>query len=529
MNKNFYILLFVIITAFTLRFANLTFPSFTSDEARIAYRGYVIATSGKDELGRAFPLLFNSLEDYQLPAVSYLTAAGQLLFGKSEFGARIPFIIIGTLLVLIVYKLSKFFSPRPYIWFISALMTAFSPSLIFLSKIPNETILLTFIFALLFYLFLNNSNKIFIILTMITAVFTSKQAWFILFPFVVYILLFYQKSWVKKDKLILIAFTAVLVLLAFTFFFSIPQARRSLSENNFSIFSNITIKNGIDKLRGQGLLSGWPPVIDRYLFNKLHFLTTGFLHWLSNISTAIYFGQMDSSGKINYSSLGAWAKIIIIPFVVGFVSIINKGDQKKKLLVIFFLLLTYPAIFVYPNLSTDLVVLTLPFMALIIALGFERLNKQITVLIFFLMILEIAWNISFVSAEYKNTADSRPILEKDMMTNITEKPITSKIAVSDDLVSDIVPYIEWYTLIDPNAGFEQVNSPYKFRQYSLGNIKVIGSDEKFSTCGIEQQMKIFVSNRDLKKIQTQFNIIILKIYNNNSDVNKVFLIEGVCT
>ncbi len=528
MNKNHLIFLLLIISAtFVIRIINLSFPSFTSGEARIAYRGYTLATYGKDELGRSFPLLFNSLEDYQLPVVSYLTASGEFIFGKSEFGARIPFIIIGVVLVFLIYQIAKIFSPDPLFWFISASVAAFSPPLIFLSKIPNETIVLTFIFTLLFYLLVSKRNLLLIMLTMVISVLISKQAWFILLPFTLFTLFFYQESTDKKKRFTLIVYSAIIVFLTFTLFLNVPQSKRSLSENNFSIFSDVTIKNGIDRLRGQGQESGWPQAASRIVFNKTHFLTAGFLHWLSNISPAVYFGQFDGNGEWSYSYLGAWPKILIIPFIFGLFFLIRRGEQKKRLLIVYFLLLTFPSLLIYPSLSLELVVLTLPFMALVIAFGFGQLNKKITILIFFLVIMELAINIFNLNPDYKNTTALRPSWVNKLVDNVFEKSSNFKTAISDDITLDIVSYIEWYTSVNSQAGFQPIPSPYKFRQYQLANIKIIGSDEKFTTCSVNEKMEVFVSKRDINKID-EFNIQTTKVYKDKNNMEKAYLIQGVC-
>ena len=125
MKMNKVSLVLLLFFAFLIRLFPLDFPKFTQEEARIAFRGYTLSTSGKDELGRPFPLLFNSLTDYQLPAVSYITASGEILFGKSDFGARIPFILLGVALVWLIYKIAQIFSPRKEFWFLSAAIIAF--------------------------------------------------------------------------------------------------------------------------------------------------------------------------------------------------------------------------------------------------------------------------------------------------------------------------------------------------------------------------------------------------------------------
>lgn len=528
MNRNSLILLLVIIGAFAIRVVNFTFPSFTTDEARIAYRGYTLATTGKDELGRVLPVLFNSLEDYHLPVVSYLTAGGELIFGKSEFGVRVPFILLGTILVFLVYQIAKFFSNDPHFWFISASIISFSPVLIFLSKIPNETIVLTFLLSLIFYLILSKKNILLVVLTMIITILTSKYAWFILFPFTLFTLIFCQNSTDRKVKFMLVGLSVVLTFLAFTVFLTIPQGKRSLMENNFSISSSITITNGINTLRGQGIKADGETFVDKLLFNKGHFLTTGFLHWLSNISPANYFGQLDGNGKVSYSYIGALAKVLIVPFSLGLIFLISGVNKKNKLLLFYFFILTYPAIFMYPTLGLGLVVLTLPFMALVISFGFGQLSKPVVLLVSFLLVIEVSMNVFLLMPEYKNTTNLRPTWVKGLAGDIFEKSKVSKIAISDDIVSDIVPFIQWHTSFNPQTGFEPVPFPYKFRQYNLADIKMVGFEGNFTTCDKDEKVALFISQRDFKKIRSQFDVEIINTYRNDIEEKKVYLTEKAC-
>lgn len=527
LSQNKLLIIALLLTAFLIRFYNPSFPVFTSDEARIAYRGYTISHYGKDEFGKLFPVLFNSLQDYQLPMVSYLAASGEFVFGKSEIGSRIPFVLIGVMLIFLVYQIAKHFSQNFLFQFTSALLVSFSPTLIFLSKVPNETIVLTFLLTLLFYLLISGKNIIVIVFTMIASVLTSKQVWFILLPFVFSTIFFYQKSMDKKKKFILFGITAAIIFLAFTLFLVVPQAKRSLLENNISIFSDVSIKNGIDRLRGQGLESGWPQLIDRTLFNKGLFLTAGFLHWLSNLSPAVYFGQFDSNGQLSYSYLGTWTKILLVPFSLGVVYLVKRSDRKKKLLLFYFLILTFPAIFIYPNSNLGLVVLTLPFMALFISLGFERFGKKVTLFIWFLMLTELIINIFSLSPDYKNTVSLRPGWVKELVYDVYQNSKIRKTAVSDDIASDVVPYIEWYTQIDPIIGFQDVPSPYKFRQYQLGDIKIIGSHESLTSCNKSEKMEVFVSRRDLDKAE-HLNVKIIKTYQDDNKEKRAYLIDSAC-
>src|SRR3989344_5903755 len=103
--KPAYLIFSLLIFVFLLGIINFSFPAFTSDEARIAYRAFALSNYGKDELGRNWPLVFNSQIDYQLPATSYLAALGVFLFGINDFWVRIPFNILGLGIIFLTYKI----------------------------------------------------------------------------------------------------------------------------------------------------------------------------------------------------------------------------------------------------------------------------------------------------------------------------------------------------------------------------------------------------------------------------------------
>ncbi len=295
------VFILIILTVF-LRILNFSFPALTTDEARVAFRGGELYKNGVDELGRKFPILFNSLDDYQLPLVSYISALGAGIFGKSELGARAPFILVGLILVLLTYKVSTQLSREKSFHFFSAFIVAISPVLIFVSKVPNESIIVTTLLLLLFYLLNKDKcNLILIFLTLILLIFTSKFSWFIITPFIIYTVFIYRDTLNMKDKLKLSLISFVFAVLAFAFFLQVPQGTRSLSENNLSLFSDITTKNGINRIRGQGIESGWPPILEQILINKAQFFLVASLHWLSNMQPAIFFSKFSKDGNLGFS------------------------------------------------------------------------------------------------------------------------------------------------------------------------------------------------------------------------------------
>lgn len=530
MNKqSLTILLVIIFFLFVSRLLPSNFPALTSDEARIVYRGYMIANHATDELGRAWPLIFNSLTDYQFPAVSYITAIGERSFGKTDLGFRMPFVIVWIVLIILTYKIAQLLNQRKDFWIFSALVLAFSPALIFLSRVPNDSIVLACLITLLFFLIARNKSNTILTVSVIILLFTvSKFAWFIVFPFVTFTLFFYQNNLSKKAKIILSIFSLILTVVIMGFYLQVPQSRRSLSENNFSIFLSTTIKNGINKTRGQGIQSGWPNYVETILFNKTDFIFIGIMHWLSNLQPSIYFGQLDKSGQLNFSQAGALNKVLIIPFVWGLIYLVRKGRKKEKLLLVYFIILTFPAIFVYPNLSQDLVVLTLPFAVFVIAFGFMQFRRAISFLIISVMILELILSLLYLVPEKKNTNLLRPGWVKGLTEDAYHQSIYYKTAISDDIINDPVSFVELYNPVDIHANILDVPYPYKFRQTSLGNIKIIGSDNEFYSCKENNYDKVFVSKRDKDKVQG-FGINTIKTYKDGLDQEVAYLLEkSIC-
>lgn len=511
------LLIVILVLAFLVRLMPPGFPALTSDEARIAARGYILASLGKDELGRNFPLFFNSSSDYQFPIVSYLTAVGELLFGRNDLGVRIQFILIGTILVFLSYKIAEIFNINRRFKLGSAFIVATSPVLIFLSKAPNEIIVLTTLFALLFLL-LKKQHKLWLTgSVMLLTILTSKLSLFFLIPFT-WLTVFKQRKRAVVLAIIIVAFGLLL-------FSTNEQAWRSLSENNFLIFSDVIIKNGIDKLRGEGLKAGWPSAVNFILFNKSHYLIIGLLHWISYFSPVLYVGQLDASGLVNYFFQGIWSKVLLIPFIMGMIILIKKGQAK---LIGYALVFSYPALFNYPKFDPALIILSIPFTALIISFGLLKFNKFAAIVIIGLVLIELLFTIYDLSSQYKNAVNLRPNWVKSLVSSIDQTAQSQTTLVSDDIVSDLGPFIEWYTNFNPSDGFEQVKSPYKFTQYQIGKVKLLGAGQIFTTCGKEEKIIIYASPRDLKKIKRDFKPSVDVTFADNSGTDRVFRITNTC-
>lgn len=491
-----------------MRLYNLSFPFFNSEEARVASRGYSIATSGRDELGRLFPLVFNSTTDYQLPVVSYLTSLGILFFGRNDLGARIPFILVSFLIVILTYKIAEIFSKEKEFRLFVALSVGLAPGFIFFSKIPNEFIVLSFGILLIFYLLIKKKINILILsLAIIFALATAKFAWLIITPFVIFSLIFFQINLARKIKIKIIITSLLLTFAAVLIFLQVPQATRSFLENDFAILKDTDTKVILDRLRGQGLEAGWPNFIEKIIFNKLWVINLSSLNWFSHLEPAVLFGGFDESGKDGYISMGALPKITMFPFIIGLIFIVRSSDRRLKVLLFLPFILTFPILFIYPRYSYGSILTMLPFVALIISVGLVRLNKLLKISLIVIMITEVFINIYYVIPDIKFSNLTRPGWIKSIVEESYNLSLNNKIAISDNLVSDIGPYLSWLSPKSIQGIPKDIPFPYKFRETKFPNITILGTDDNtFYTCGLDKPSFIFASKRDYEKLQKWLNI-----------------------
>lgn len=518
----------LILSIVLIRLINFSFPFFTSEEARIAYRGYSLASSGVDELDRKYPLIFNSLEGYKLSLPSYIGAVGTFMFGKSELGARIPFIFVGVMIVVLTYMIAKTFSKGEDFRKISIAIVGFSPVLIYLSKVPNEYMVLTLLILILFYALTRKEINLFLIfLLMLATVITSKFAWFILIPFTVLTVIVFQTAQTKTNRILIFLFSIIISLTAILLFLQIPQARRDISESLFSITGDVSIKNGIERLRDQGIKAGWPPFIERLFFSKANYLQIGLMNWVSDLQPSTFFANFDKTGKLNYVGIGAFPKILIIPFISGLILIIKKKELIKYSLILYILILSFPLVFVYRSSEYGLLILTLPFIALIISLGLTSFNRRIKWIIFSFMVVELVPTLFFLMPQIKNTDDIRPIWIRPALAEISE---SDNPAVSDNIVvEDLAPLYMWYTKYQADGSFDHIDFPYKYRQTTLGKMQIVGSETVLLSCTLKEQKDIFLSERDLNRIPKNIDDVAMKSYSDYLGRKRIYAnLERIC-
>lgn len=149
-------IIIITVLALGVRLLNSSYPPLLWDEASLGYNAYSILKTGKDEYGTTLPLVFKSFGDYKPGLYIYLTVPFVAVFGLNSLSVRLPSIILGSLLPLIIYFLVLKLSPKSKkIALLTAILLAFNPWNIHFSRGAWETNVLLFELSLASLLFIN--------------------------------------------------------------------------------------------------------------------------------------------------------------------------------------------------------------------------------------------------------------------------------------------------------------------------------------------------------------------------------------
>lgn len=272
-NKKLYIplmLISVFLIAFILRFWQLgnVPPSLNWDEVSWGYNALSIAETGKDEFGKAFPIVIQSLNDYKPALYLYLVSPVVAIFGLSDIAVRAPNAFAGVLAVLVAYFLViELFPKRRDIALVSMFLFAISPWAIQFSRFAHEGMTGVLLNLLMILAFLKSFKKpYFLILSAIFAglAIYAYQGMKLFIPLMLIVLLVsFYKEILKIPRKILfssgfIGFMLVLPMLLYIF--STPE---SLSRASGASFLNDPVRvlnlrfypeRGLDNIEREDLL-----------------------------------------------------------------------------------------------------------------------------------------------------------------------------------------------------------------------------------------------------------------------------------
>lgn len=151
-------LVLILVIGIFFRFYKLgiTPAGFYLDEAAMGYNAFSILKTGRDEFGKAMPLIFRSFLDFKTPVYTYFIVPLIPILGLSVFTTRFPSALFGVLTLPLIYLLIREITPGKYAAKLASLTTLFmaiSPWHILLSRTSYETNLSLFFLILGIYTF----------------------------------------------------------------------------------------------------------------------------------------------------------------------------------------------------------------------------------------------------------------------------------------------------------------------------------------------------------------------------------------
>ncbi|HUV71503.1 MAG TPA: phospholipid carrier-dependent glycosyltransferase [Clostridia bacterium] len=393
-SKEIFFLSFVFLLGILLRFYRL--PSVPTgvfrDEAAFGYNAYSILTTGKDEYGKSFPLMFRSFGDYKMPVYTYLTVLSVRTWGLNVFSTRFFSAFFGSLTVMVVFFLvtAIFSEKRFWLALLSAFIFAVSPWSIFFSRAAFEANVALFFFLTAFLMQIKafeKGSKIFLfasafIYSLSTYTYIVEKLLSPVFFLLFSIILAKKKSQNAKirPKIVLLSFFLFLIV-------SLPQffiLRFAAGNNRIESLSII-------KAEDFAKVESNPAQIFSVLRKPLSLYAAYF-------SSRNLFFEPDSDPQRSLPELSVFYSWMVIPFFLGFYLLLAKeGDYSKKIILPFLFLVPVPAALTGDPFST-LRALPLIFpLVILISLGIEKIylvisNKRAAVpLISVFFLLSIAY------------------------------------------------------------------------------------------------------------------------------------------
>ncbi len=358
-----FLLCFLVAIGFAIRTYNLggNPAGFFCDEAATGYNAYSILTYGKDEYGKAFPLLFRSFGNYTLPIPTYADIPFIAIFGLNEFATRLPSAIVGTLTIFVVYFLLNSLYPKDkFIGIAGAFLVTFSPWNIQFSRFDSIIYLPLFI-GLGVLLFVRGVNKesnfsVYLSLLIFSLGLYTYYASFLLIPLSLFACFIIYLKYVIKNKIIFLRAMGIFLLV------SVPLLTKFIDGTALSR-PNVVI-NTISKMPKIEIVKQIVKTYSSYF----------------SVSYLFKYGDIDYPGQIvtRYSVRGMgelyWFEMPLI--IAGIASMVVR--RKKSDLLILSLLLIHPLAGAITNdthpLATRSIVGSLSW-PLVSAVGFSTLNN----------------------------------------------------------------------------------------------------------------------------------------------------------
>ncbi len=331
------ILVGIIILAFVLRFYRLgSFPAFNADEASIGYDAYSLIQTGHDQHGNAWPVSFQSFNDYKPGLYVYIVLPFVKVLGLTEWAVRIPNALIGVASVYLIYLLVKelFGKEKEVFPLIAALFLAISPWHIHFSRGGWEANTATFFLmvgVLFFVKYFNFEKKsryylIYSILAFIAAIYTY-QATRVISPLLgLGLVVIYRKEIFKNSRPFFIAGIVGFVLLV-PLFLDFAKGNVLSRAAGVGLFADPGPRSRVEEQRGEHIIVS--SLVGRALHNKVVNYSLAFLeNWTTHFHGEFLFLSGDAVQRSKVPETGEMYLVDIVFLSLGGILLLKKKDSK---------------------------------------------------------------------------------------------------------------------------------------------------------------------------------------------------------
>lgn len=364
--KEWFLLLLIVVAGAYLRLDRITSipPSLSHDETAIAYNAYSILTTGKDEYGISYPLLFRSFDDYKLPGMVYATVPWVKLFGLTERAARTPSALFGILSVIVMYGIAFELTKSRKAALFPALMFALSPWHINFSRQLFESNGAVFWFMAGTYFLLKSIKKYPMIIVSGICYVAALYFYYsvrLVIPFIGLLYLVMHGKTMKTH----IKTTAVAVILSLAIF--APLGREMLSPGGMERISIVSVVNDQQYLKRKeayvAKMGVSPTVWQKIVYNRrVALLVTVLENYSKNISPQNLF----MTGTGTYGALYPFEAIL---FPLGLVALSGFSRFGGMLVLVWLITAFLPGAFSVNQPNTLRTLVAAPAFSLLSGLG----------------------------------------------------------------------------------------------------------------------------------------------------------------
>ena len=324
-------LLLILALGIFFRFWQLgkTPKGFYLDEAALGYNAFSLMTTGKDEFGMSWPVLFRSFGDFKAPVYTYLLILVYKFLGMSVWSTRLLSAISGVGILWFGFWIIKKLSNNIRLSLIATLLMAISPWLIIFSRTSYETNLaLLFMMIMIWSFYKSKGNKKWLILTAIMAglAFLSYHSERVITPLVLLGLILNQKKDIFNKKNMGIIAVSVAIGLGIV----LPTVKLMTTPGFLSRLNSLSILS--DKVKtpwgfDQDLI-GWQKVVFN---NPVELKLREFASlYTSYFSPRYLFGLGDPGPRSSYVDLAPFL-VWQLPFgIVGLIWLWKKNKTKEE-------------------------------------------------------------------------------------------------------------------------------------------------------------------------------------------------------